>query len=71
MLHYLESTEVCGIKVGICCKLNEYMETYMYQRSRTNNVTQISLNLNSFCPEGIGQTEVKLNKNLLKLASSE
>ena len=35
MVHYSESIEVCDIKVGTYSKLNEYMETYMYQRSRS------------------------------------
>ena len=34
MVDYTESIEVYDIKVGIYSKLNEYMETYMYQRSR-------------------------------------
>ena len=35
MVDYSETIEVCDIKVGIYCKLNEYMEIYMYQRSKS------------------------------------
>ena len=35
MVDYIETIEVCNIKIGICSKLNEYMEIYMYQRSRS------------------------------------
>ena len=35
MLDYSETIEMYGIKVGIYSKLNEYMEIYMYQRSRS------------------------------------
>ena len=32
---YSETIEVCGINVGKYCKQKEYMEIYMYQRSRS------------------------------------
>ena len=35
MVDYSETVEVYDIKVGICSKLTEYMEIYMYQRSRS------------------------------------
>ena len=34
MVDYSETIEVYDIKVGIYSKLIEYMEIYMYQRSR-------------------------------------
>ena len=35
MMDHLETIEVYGIKIGIYSKPNEYMEIYMYQRSRS------------------------------------
>ena len=35
MMDYSETIEVSDIKDGIYSKLNEYMEIYMYQRSRS------------------------------------
>ena len=35
MMDHLETIEVYGIKIGIYIKPNEYMEIYMYQRSRS------------------------------------
>ena len=35
MIDYSETIEVYGIQVGMYSKLNEYMEIYMYQRSRS------------------------------------
>ena len=35
MVDYSETIEVFGIKVGIYSKINEYLEIYMYQRSRS------------------------------------
>ena len=35
MLDYSEKIEVYYIKVGMYSKLNEYIEIYMYQRSRS------------------------------------
>ena len=71
MVDFLETIEVCDIKVGIYSKLNEYMEIYMYlrdiyQRSRSffdlcPRSLKISLISNSFCPEATGQTVVKLH----------
>ena len=34
-MDYSEIIEVYGMQVGIYNKLNEYMELYMYQRSRS------------------------------------
>ena len=65
MVDYLETIvimEVYDIKVAIYSNLNEYMEIYMYQRSRSFfdlfPRSQISLISNSFCSEATGQTEV-------------
>ena len=33
-MDFSETIVVYDIKVGICCKLNEYMNLYEYQRSR-------------------------------------
>ena len=41
MLDYSVTNDVYDIKGGIYSKLNEYMEIYMYQRSRTFIVGQI------------------------------
>ena len=35
MMDYSETNEVYGIKISVNSKQNEYMETYMYQRSRS------------------------------------
>ena len=35
MVHCSQSIEVYGINVDIYSKLNEYMEIYIYQRSRS------------------------------------
>ena len=35
MVNYSETIEVYVIKVSIYSKLNQYMEIYMYQRSRS------------------------------------
>ena len=61
----IEKLLVYDIEVDIYSKLNEYMEIYMYQRSRSffdlfSKITHISLISNSFCPEATGPTEVQL-----------
>ena len=64
MVDFSDCVEVYGVKVSIYSKLNQYMETYMYQRSRSffdlcPRSLKISLISNSFCPEATGQIEVK------------
>ena len=36
MVDYSETIEFCDIKVSIYSKLNEYIEMYMYQKSRSS-----------------------------------
>ena len=60
-MDYSESIDVFDIKVGIFGKLNEYMDIYKYQSSRSFFYRCLRSLRYSFYPVATGQTEVKLH----------